>query len=178
MGDYRQKIRIVFVFIFFTGIFMIPRESYAQYSKFKALYIYNFIKRIDWPSDVKETTFNIGVYGDSDIISELETLVKTKKVVDQKIKIVKYTDLKDIKYCHLLLLSKQKSKDVEKILQKFISEPMLIISERKNNYADIYFIEDNYTLTFGINEEYIHSKGMKVQKSLINLGENNKGGNS
>ncbi|MFA8449280.1 MAG: YfiR family protein [Bacteroidales bacterium] len=148
---------------------MIPKISIGQYQQFKALYVYNFTKRIEWPKNVKEGSFIIGVYGDSDIIKGLEKIAESKTVVYQKIDIQKYTSLKDIRFCHILYISKSRAKDTEKICEVFKNQPCLIISEKKSEVADISFIEDSYSLKFNINKESIQRKKLRVQSSLLNL---------
>ena len=59
----------------------------AQDEKFKALFMYNFTKYIEWPQTKQSGDFVIGVMGNSAIVSELNAIASKKTVGAQNIKV-------------------------------------------------------------------------------------------
>jgi len=163
-----KKIFLFSFFILLGSLYSKPAQ--AQYAKYKALYIYNFTKRIDWPEENKKGNFIIGVYGKSDITQYLINISKKKKVLNQPIEVKTFHSTNDIEYCHIILIPKEQSKKINEINKYIRNKATLSISEKKDERTCINFIENNKTLSFQINSEMIRKKHMKLSQSLINLG--------
>lgn len=147
-------------------------NAYAteQYDKFKALYIYNFTKRIDWPENYKKGEFIMGILGKSEIAGHLKDFTKNRKVLDQSIRVVNYQNHQEIDSCHLLLVTEEYKGSLIGIISEFEQRPTLVITEVPDSPASINFKETKKALLFQINPERIKSKQLKVSQSLINLG--------
>src|SRR4028119_2478204 len=61
--------------------------------KYHSVFIYNFIKYIQWPSSAQSGDFVIGVLGSSGIIPELEKMASTKTVGSQKIVVRRFNSV-------------------------------------------------------------------------------------
>ena len=122
----------------------------SQNEKFKALFVYNFTKNIDWPSSATQGDFVIGILGNTPIYDELIEIAKKKTVVNQKIIVKKFQSESDLK-----------------------SKPTLIITDRATiKGSDINFFETDYELQFNIYPGTIERKGLKVSKQLLQLSNN------
>lgn len=74
------------------GFSIIGKAAQAQtssYGELQAAYIYNFAKYISWPDEAQQ--FVIGVFGDADIMDDLEITLKGKKVRGKPIALKKIT---------------------------------------------------------------------------------------
>lgn len=153
-------------------VLMISTTCHAtgQYDKFKALYIYNFTKRIDWPDSYKKGDFVMGILGKSEITNHLKDFTKNKKVLDQSIKVINYKNYQDIDTCHLLLVTAEYPGKLVNVIDHLVQSPTLVISEQPNAPACINFKETDKSLLFQINPKKIRDKKLKVSQSLINLG--------
>jgi len=80
-----HKILMVIAFVVFSQL------VFGQMSNYKSLYIYNFIKRIEWPIVQSDETFHIVIYGDRDTFESLVKIAESKLAGDRPIK-VEYID--------------------------------------------------------------------------------------
>jgi hypothetical protein len=145
----------------------------AQNEKFKALFIYNFLKYIEWPESYKSGDIVIGVMGSSSIIKELETIAGSQKVGNQNLKIKSFTSVDDITNCHLLFIPASKGSSLPQIISKVAGYNILLVSDTKGGIqlgTGINFIMDGDKLKFEINKGHIERKGLKVGGALLNLG--------
>ena len=159
--------------LFFGLIFLLSSNVFGQNERFKALFLYNFTKYVEWPSSQNKGNFTIGVLGNSDIIQNLNIIAKRKKVGSQKIIISEFKNINDLKSCHILYVTSGKSKDLKKILSKY-GENTLIITESKGlakKGAGINYFDNDGNLSFEINKKNITNKGLKLDESLISLGK-------
>ena len=162
-----KNLTLISILVLFLSL---TSNATGQYDKFKALYIYNFTKRIDWPESYKEGDFVMGVLGKSAITGHLKEFTKNRKVLDQSIQVINYQNYKDIDTCHLLLITDAYAGDLSKVIDYLVSKPTLVITEEPDAPACINFKETQKSLHFQIDPHKIRNKQLKVSQSLINLG--------
>ncbi len=158
----------VLLLILFSGT-----SLHAQNEKFKALYIYNFLKYIEWPESYKSGDIVIGVMGSSSIVKELETIAGAQKVGNQNLKIKSFAGSDDIGDCHLLYISSSKGSLIPQIISKVSNHNTLLVSDTKGGIqmgTAINFIMDGDKLKFEICKGHIEKKGLKVGGALLSLG--------
>jgi len=157
-------------------VFITNSKVNAQSTDYKAysLYVYNFMKYVEWPEEESKGDFVIALVGDSKIKDELLVLSNHKKVKGRKIVFKQFTKLEDITYCHLLYVSSSKSSSIKMINKKFATKPMLIVGEREQSVykgaALSFLTTDEDELKFDINKKEIESHKLKISSSLIKLG--------
>ncbi len=96
-----------------------------------SIYIYNFIKEIQWPDDSKTETFVIGVLANSDMEAELRKMATARSTSSRKIIIKVYRSASEIdKSCHIVYLGAEHSDALSTILQKVKGSPTLIITNK------------------------------------------------
>jgi len=148
----------------------------AQSTDYKAysLYVYNFMKYVEWPEEESKGDFVIALVGDSKIKDELLVLSNHKKLKGRKIVFKVFAKVEDITYCHLLYVSSSKSSSIKMINKKFAAKPMLIVGEREQSVykgaALSFLTTDEDELKFDINKKEIESHKLKISSSLIKLG--------
>jgi hypothetical protein len=145
----------------------------AQATDYKAysLFVYNFMKYVEWPEAQSKGDFILAVLGDSPINKELETLAATKKLKGRTIVIKKISTPEEAAGAHLLYVSASKSASVKTLKD---SNPVLIVGEREGlakKGAGLSFVtlEDD-ELKFDINKKEIEQRQLKISSQLINLG--------
>lgn len=153
---------------------MLSNISLAQNTaKIQSIFIYNFIKLIEWPSAYKSGTFNITVLGNDPIYNELVQLAKAKKAGNQTIKVSKVNDVGEIGNPHILYIPKSKSSDVSAAKGNIGPKSTLLITDSKsgiNDGADINFIIVDNKPKFEITTKGVGAKKLKISSSLLNLG--------
>jgi len=145
----------------------------AQNEKFKALFLYNFIKNVEWPQAYQQGDLIIGILGSNSITKELETITSTQRAGSQTMKVKVFSNVEEIGNCHILYISPNKGLLIPQLLTKFSGNSTLIVSDSKGGIqlgASINFIMDGDKLKFEINRQHIEQKGLKVSASLLNLG--------
>lgn len=164
-----KKIAVVLVILFISASVTKAQNT----AKLQSIFIYNFIKLIEWPSSYKSGTFNITVLGNDPIYAELMKLAKVKKAGSQTIKVKKISNLGSISNPHILYVPKTKSSVIGNANSKIGSNATLLISDTKSGTskgADINFVIVGNKPKFEIKTSSAQSKGLKVSSNLVNLG--------
>ncbi len=149
-------------------------RSYAQETNYKSysLFLYNFIKYIEWPAD--NSDFVIGVMGESPIIKELELLAKTKKAKGRPIIIKKITTADEAAACQMVYIPPGKSSMLKVIAEKTKGKPVLLVGEREGlakKGAGMSFVTlDDDTLKFEFNQTVLDQNHLKIPSVLSKLG--------
>ena len=142
--------------------------DYKAYS----LFVYNFIKYIEWPN--LDAEFRIGVMGDSPVLKELQNLAKAKKAKGKPIVIKVISSPEEALGCHLVYISSSKSSTLKALLEKTKGKPVLLVGEREGlakKGAGLSFITmDDDVLKFEFNKTAIESNQLKIPSALTNLG--------
>jgi len=162
-------------FITLFVVFMISTNHiYSQKNDmFKALFIYNFTKNIEWPSSYNSNDFIIGVFGNSTIIEELNKIAKRKTANDKPIIVKRINTIEQISDINILFIPINKSSHITDIVSALKSKPTLIISESPGlgeKGSCINFVQIQGDQKFEINKSSIKSHGLKVSNSLLALG--------
>ncbi len=145
----------------------------AQNEKYKAIFIYNFTKYVEWPASVKQDKFIIGVYGNSPIIKELSTISQNKTAGSKQIEVIRYSSIDQISNCNILYITKSKGNKTNDIISKVNNQNTLIISDGhsiSDNGASINFVVKDGKQKFEISKKNIQQQGLNVDPKLISLG--------
>jgi hypothetical protein len=162
----------IFLLLFYLG-FISTIVVQAQNEKFKALFMYNFTKYIEWPASQRTGTFIIGVLGNSSMTAELNTIAGKQKVGTQNIVVKTFNSVNDIEDCNILYLPTSKSSLIGEVINKIAGKPMLIISDKNGLAAQgacINYVMDGDKLKYEINKGSIEKRGLSVSSALLALG--------
>ncbi|HLC82735.1 MAG TPA: YfiR family protein [Bacteroidia bacterium] len=151
-------------------------RGHAQEKNYKAysVYVYNFIKYIEWPEESKKGDFVIAIIGNSPISAELKTLAATKKAGGQTIVIKQFATVAEVDNCQILYISAGKSGVLKEAIEKTKNMSALMIAEREGlakKGAGINFVTlEDETLKFEVNKKVIEAHNLKIPKVLFSLG--------
>lgn len=140
-------------------------------SRLKALYIYNFTNMVEWPKETKTGNFNIGVYGETNLISELNKY-SSKSVGSQPIRVSEFKDYNDITACHILFVTREKSDKTAELVKKFKAKSTLIITEKEGAMKDgsiINFIIRNNKQSYELSKTNAGKHKLNIGKQLTDL---------
>lgn len=145
-------------------------QAQASITKIESLYIYNFIKNIQW-SNVNDK-YIIGVYASSSVYNELKGILSVRKFNGKAIEVKKLTAPAQASECHIVFVSQSSGGMVKKIVATADTKNTLIVSERGqlNNGAGIAFVLMNSKLQFKINQAACKAAGLQISASLLSLG--------
>jgi hypothetical protein len=160
---------ILFLLIGLFGSFVVS----AQEDMFKALFMYNFTKYLEWPSEYKNGDFVITVVGNSGLVAELEKLASKKKVGNQTIVVNKVNNASEIGKSHIVYLTTSKSSELGTLKSSLSTKPTLIVTDKNGlakEGAGINYVMQDGKQKFEINPGAVESTGLKLHNSLVALG--------
>jgi len=148
------------------------QQIWAQNDKFKALFIYNFTKYIEWPTGASPN-FTITVLGESPIITELNNISKVKKVGPLSIEIKKANSVAEIGESHILYIPNSKNRFLNDIIAKSQGKNMLIITDEviDKSHVNINFSIREGKQSFEISKTKLESHHLKINSGLLLLGQ-------
>jgi len=164
--------RLLFGFL----VFLAPAISSAQETDYKAytLFIYNFMKYVEWPEASSKGDFILAVIGDSPINKELQVLASTKKLKGRNIILKKCNSPEEATGGHLVYIPSSKSSVVKVLKEQTKDKPVLIVGEReglaKKGAALSFATLEDDELKFDINKKDIEQHQLKISSQLLSLG--------
>lgn len=143
-------------------------------AKAYTLFVYNFMKYVEWPEAQNKGDFIVGVLGDSPIQKELQTLAAGKKIKGRNIVVRLLAKPEDAGTCQMIYVSDSKSSAMKVLKEQMKDKPILIVGEReglaKKGAALSFVTLEDDALKFDINKKEIESHQLKISSSLIQLG--------
>ncbi|MCU4156006.1 YfiR family protein [Carboxylicivirga sp. A043] len=148
-------------------------EMKGQTATFKALFLYNFTKNIEWPASAVGSELVITVLGDDEISAELEKIAKVKKAGNKSIKVVTARSVKDIADTHMVFLGSAKSSLMNTLSHENEGKPVLLVADKGGlckQGAGISFLTVGGKLRYEICPSIIESHNLKVTQKVLSLG--------
>lgn len=145
---------------------------YCQSEKFKALFMYNFTKYLEWPPEKKSGDFIIGVYGNSPIIVELEQISQKKRVGSQKIVVKKISDATELLNCNIVYVPENRSSKFTEVKDNCSGKGVVFITDKPGlgSSSGINYVLVNGKQNFEISKGNLDAQGIKVNSALLSLG--------
>ena len=161
--------RILFLFIAIVSINICS----AQDAKYKAIFLYNFTREVDWPASEKNGDFIICVVNQNEVLNQLKAMTNGKTVGTQPITAVGVKSVDEISKCHILYLSFADSKadKLEAIVAKLGNSPSLIVADRPGSLKhgaciNFQLVEDK--LKFELNKAAVTDRKLQLSTQLEN----------
>lgn len=164
-----KRILLVMVFVA-MGII----STYAQDAKYKALFVYNFTKHIEWPASAKTGDFIIGVVGNNDVFNNISTIASGKKAGSQNIIVKKFKSVDLVTDCHILFvgMGQSNASKFEIIQTKITGKNTLIVTERAGmakKGSVINFVVQEGKIKFELNKANAAKYKLSISSYLENL---------
>jgi len=170
--------RLIFLFIAFLTLSAdLVEYTYFQkddtQAKMKAIFLYNFTKNFEWPTN--NGNFVITIVGDNpSLISMLNKTILGKKVGEQSIEIKNFQTVKEVDKAHILYITTDRSSLLNDAVSKFKGKGTLIITEKQGLAkvgATINFVVADNKQQFELNKAAASKAGLvigsKIEKSAI-----------
>ena len=157
--------------LFFLLLVSFATASYAQNYQLHSVYIYSFIRYIQWPED-DSPEFVIGVLGDSPILPHLQKMAEVKKAGDRKIVIKLFNNTGDITPCAMLFKAKESEVLLEEIMPLLNGGHTMLITEEDGlatEGSNINFVLKDSKLVFELNSQAMEKSNLKVSTELTRL---------
>jgi YfiR/HmsC-like len=151
----------------------LPLWSQAQDYKIQSLFVYNFAKHIEWPTDQQKGDFVIGVLGSSAAIDQFKTSMGTKLKGTQKIVVQDLASSGSFDKCHIIFIATEQTNQLAKIKQAIGNASVLIVTEKDGSIkqgSSINMFLKNGKMAFEINQQ-IKSSSLKVSAEILRLAQ-------
>ena len=147
-----------------------PAEQ-ARLAKFKAVFIYNFIEYVKWPTSRQTAPFVIGVVGSSDALPFLEQIALKRKAGERNIEIRPHPAAARLDSCHILLFAPAAEDQLDEIQARLQGKHVLTVGDGLSgrNLA-INFVLVDGKLKFEINPKALARDGLNMSSQLLKLG--------
>ena len=161
-----HRMLMVITFVVFTQF------VFGQMSNYKSLYIYNFIKRIEWPVAQSDDSFHIVIFGDESTFESISKIADSKLAGDRPIVVEYIEEVEEMEFADLIYVDYSKRKDIPEISLWIKNRSILLVSDYKNaKQTDINLLESSDGLEFIIRPDLIRDKDLKLSDMLIQLGK-------
>jgi len=158
-----------------TGQTIQTSDAQKSVARQKGLYIYQFLKNVEWPKELLSGDLIVGVYGDENVFQQLSKACTGKFIGSHKLKVVRYISITEINdECHFLYVAENKSAQVSAIAKKN-SRNTLIIGNKVgllSSGAIINFIVKDKRLAFEINKTNAIKANLTFSELLSKLAVN------
>ncbi len=162
--------KLLFVFLFFS---LTKIDGFSQDAKFKALFMYNFTKYIEWPVEKQRGDFIIGIYGTSPITQELRIIADKKKVGTQTIVIKEFDTPAGLSSCNILYIPENRSAKIDEVAGSCSGRGTVLITDKPGlakTVSGLNYIKIDGRQSFEINKANLEKQGVKVNSVLLSLG--------
>jgi len=160
--------------LFLLLFFLLPALSgISQDTKFKALFMYNFTKYLEWPVEKQTGDFVIGIFGTSPIKEELLIIASKKQVGSQSMVIKEFNVPSEITACHILYIPENRSGRMDEIGSVCIGKGIVLITDKPGlakSGAGLNYVIVEGKQSFEINKANLERQGVKVNSVLLSLG--------
>jgi hypothetical protein len=164
-----KKYFILLVFIAFTTLNILAQEENVI-----SLYIYNFTRYIDWPTESSSSSFVIDIIGHKSVYEKLKENTANRKIGNKSIQVRYLESINGITKSDILFVGYWQSKEISKVLEKIGNIPTLIIGEKPgllDSGAGINFVIRGDAIKFEIKPSNIQKYGLKISDDLLKLAE-------
>jgi hypothetical protein len=148
--------------------------SFSEY-KVKAAFIFNFAKYVEWPPAAFSATTSpivIGADSESPIFSELEALVRERRIGGRSLIVRACETPEEARSVHILFLNTAGEERFGTALREICNEGVLTVGDSEHfteHGGVIGFIEEDAKLRFKINLKEAERGHLKVSSQLLKL---------
>lgn len=146
----------------------------AQNERFKALFLYNFTRYLEWPSAVQQGDFVILVIGNKDkMTGELQQIAAKKKVGSRAIVVREMSEASGVSQCHMVYVPKSEKSMLASVVAAAGGQPVVVVSDAGGAIAKgaaFNFIESGGKTQFEVSPSTLEKHKIKVSNSLLSLG--------
>ena len=164
----RAKLVLLLVAFVFSAFRPGTDRNEGNEYQIKAMFVFNFIKYVEWPATNANTEFTIGVIGESEITEPLQRIALQKKVGEKKI-VVRRLAVDDDAYCNIIIVSRSRSNKLDMLEKRYANKGVLVISDEATNPAAINLITIEGKVKFEINSAMAKNCGVKISSQLLTL---------
>ena len=148
-------------------------QSEVDEYRVKAGFLYHFAQLVDWPAgpmtDASQPLV-LCTIGDDPFDGELDRSLGGRSAGIHTIRVRHLRDVKSLRFCQLLFISKSEDKSIPAIIAELGTAPVLTVGE-SDDFAQqggmIRFSIEDSKVRFSINLEFAERAGLKISSKLL-----------
>jgi YfiR/HmsC-like len=148
--------------IFLWGSLPMSAQTSMSEYQVKALFLLNFVKYVDWPAEASGPIV-IGILGQDNFNDSLRAAVEGKNIGGREIVIKHVSAGDDLSGCTILFVSSSENPQLNQILGKAGSSPILTVGESDS------FLQNGGIINFTLKEGKIHLEINLKAAQKVNL---------
>jgi hypothetical protein len=166
---------LMLIILLFTQVNTALAQRNPAEEQVKAVFIYNFTKFIDWPSNSfnnPESPFIIGVVGNQNISPFLQEAIAGELAAGRPILIKHYATARDVKNCHILYIGSEDPDRVKAIIAQTKNQSILTVSDSPNFLrwgGMVRFFTEKGKIRLEINSDAAKSSGIRISSKLLSV---------
>jgi len=167
MKKIQKTLLVLFVFSS-SALFAQERPMHEVYS----MMVYNFIKYVQWPDHTETGEFVIGVIGNADVHSTLNSWYGGKPRGNKTYVIKKFSSAAEVTNCHVVFIDKSKSGEFDAVNNKVKGKGTLVITDKAGlgeKGSGINFKNVDNKLKFELNQRALEASNLKVSGTLSSM---------
>jgi len=141
-------------------------------SRFKAIFLYNFIQFVRWPEADTARTFTISVLGPTLIEEPLRKIADKRTALGRKLQVKRLQNLDDLGSPHIIFLPEAQSDQASAVLKRIEGTNILAIGDSPGlgkKGMPINFSQVGENLKFEINQSALARAGLGASSQLLKL---------
>lgn len=160
-----MKNRLTLLLLTFTVVINIAAVNAQTRQSLEARLLFTFINNIEWQE--AKPSVNIGVLGNSRILTEISNHIKKNKLPHR---VGKIDYVKEAEKYDLVVVPAGLGLDIDELLEVVGTKNILTVAEEKkiaNKDIDICFVDEEGKLRFVVNETNAKKKGLVMGEKLL-----------
>ena len=146
----------------------------GQNERFKALFLYNFTRYLEWPTSGQQDDFVILVAGkNAKITNELQQIAAKKTVGTLKMVVRESNDASEATRCNMVFVPSSERGLLTNVVANTRGKHVVVVSDENGGIsqgASFNFIEAGGKTQFEVSPSTLENHGIKISSSLLSLG--------
>lgn len=156
---------IKIIAISLLSLFSTPREE----ARIKALFIQNFMRNMEWPTEKSDNKYRIAVIGDIYVVEQIRSLTNNRLINNKAVEVVNYTSNVKMEELNILFISESLSDLYPDYHKVAVPNSVLVVTEAKGLSkagAAINFVSKGNKLRFELNTSTLAQSNIKASKAI------------
>ncbi len=144
-------------------------QTFGQDEKYKALFIYKFIRDMEWPQEKTANGYHIAILGNDALLSEFNQLVTGKTINGKTIKAEKFSSQHYMSEINLLFIANEATQKFNELSEDAMSNSVLIVTESPglcDKGSMVNFNSDSERLRYEMNLASMEQSRIKASSAL------------
>jgi hypothetical protein len=170
------KFQYVRVLLLAGMLFLSAQKPPSREYQIKAVFLFNFTQFVEWPANALQpkAPLVIGILGEDFFGSYLQEIISAEQVNGHPLTIQRYSQIEEIKTCHILFISKSEKSRIEAITSGLKGRNILTVSDVDNFIKQggmIRFYTVDNKIQLRINPDAAKEANLIISSKLLRLAQ-------